>query len=125
DFYTRTLGLRLVKVTINYDDPQSYHLYYGDAVGHPGTALTFFVWPGRRGTAGTGQVTETAFAVPAGAAAWWQRRLAGLGGAEGRARAVRIDGSSGAICGCDFGGGVGGTTGRCAAGGSRGVSHAR
>src|ERR1051325_12229756 len=78
DFYTRVLGLRMVKVTVNYDDPQSYHLYYGDSLGRPGTAMTFFVWPGRRGTAGTGQVTETAFAVPAGSVAWWQDRLAKL-----------------------------------------------
>jgi glyoxalase family protein len=46
DFYTGLLGLRLVKVTVNFDDPSSYHLYYGDEVGHPGTILTFFSWPG-------------------------------------------------------------------------------
>jgi glyoxalase family protein len=80
DFYTRTLGLRMTKVTINYDDPGSYHLYYGDGLGRPGTAMTFFAWPGgRRGAAGVGQVSETAFAIPTGAAAWWKDRLAGLG----------------------------------------------
>jgi glyoxalase family protein len=46
DFYAGVLGLRLVKVTVNYDDPQTYHLYYGDEAGHPGTILTFFPWPG-------------------------------------------------------------------------------
>jgi len=79
DFYTRTLGLRLVKVTVNYDDPGSYHLYYGDSLGRPGTVMTFFVWPGRRGTAGTGQVTETAFAVPTGSVGYWQARLTEAG----------------------------------------------
>ena len=46
DFYTGVLGLRLVKVTVNFDDPSSYHFYYGDANGSPGSILTFFVWPG-------------------------------------------------------------------------------
>ena len=46
DFYTGILGLRLVKLTVNFDDPQTYHLYYGDRTGHPGTILTFFPWPG-------------------------------------------------------------------------------
>ncbi len=58
DFYTGVLGLRLVKVTVNYDDPHTYHLYYGDNQGHPGTMLTFFPWPGApRERTGTGQVT--------------------------------------------------------------------
>jgi glyoxalase family protein len=48
DFYSGTLGLRLVKRTINYDDPSTYHLYYGDGLGRPGTILTFFPWPGAR-----------------------------------------------------------------------------
>ena len=60
-FYTRLLGLRLVKITVNFDDPASYHLYYGDGSGHPGTVLTFFVWPGaRRGRIGNSQVTSSA-----------------------------------------------------------------
>ena len=46
DFYAGVLGLRLVKVTVNFDDPTTYHLYYGDGQGHPGTILTFFPWPG-------------------------------------------------------------------------------
>ena len=58
DFYTGLLGLRLVKVTVNFDDPGAYHLYYGDEVGHPGTILTFFAWPGvPPGRPGTGQLT--------------------------------------------------------------------
>ena len=71
DFYAAVLGLRLVKQTVNFDDPQSYHLYYGDGMGSPGTLLTFFAWPqGRRGRAGLGQVT-------AGSACRWGE-LAGL-----------------------------------------------
>ena len=46
DFYTGVLGLRLVKLTVNFDDPGSYHLYYGDELGRPGTVMTFFAWPG-------------------------------------------------------------------------------
>ena len=65
DFYTRTLGLRLVKKTVNFDDPGTYHLYYGDETGRPGTILTFFPWehvaPGR---VGIGETQETAFRVP-------------------------------------------------------------
>ena len=76
DFYTGVLGLRLVKVTVNYDDPQTYHVYYGDEAGHPGTLLTFFPWPGApRGRTGTGQVTETAFAIPDGSVGFWADRL--------------------------------------------------
>ncbi|HUO07750.1 MAG TPA: ring-cleaving dioxygenase [Phycisphaerae bacterium] len=76
DFYTKTLGLRFVKVTINYDDPGSYHFYYGDGLGRPGTIMTYFAWPGaRRGTNGVGQVSETAFAIPVGSADYWKERL--------------------------------------------------
>ncbi|MGN6371262.1 MAG: ring-cleaving dioxygenase [Phycisphaerae bacterium] len=84
DFYTKTLGLRFVKVTINYDDPGSFHFYYGDGLGRPGTIMTYFAWPGaRRGTAGVGQVSETAFAIPVGSAGYWKERLATVaGGAE-------------------------------------------
>ena len=64
DFYTGVLGLRLVKLTVNFDDPRSYHLYYGDELGHPGTILTFFAWPGvPKGRQGTGQVTVTSFSI--------------------------------------------------------------
>jgi catechol 2,3-dioxygenase-like lactoylglutathione lyase family enzyme len=76
DFYVGLLGLRLVKLTVNFDDPGTYHLYYGDGVGHPGTILTFFPWPDApRGRHGAGQVTETAFAVPQGSAEFWIKRL--------------------------------------------------
>jgi glyoxalase family protein len=81
DFYTRTLGLRCVKKTVNFDDPGSYHFYFGDAVGSPGTIITFFPWPGaRRGRVGAGQVTASAYAVPRGSInAFWAARLASLG----------------------------------------------
>jgi glyoxalase family protein len=76
DFYTRLLGLRLVKITVNFDDPASYHFYYGDMSGHPGTILTFFCWPGaRRGRSGNGQVTATSFAIPPGASMYWRERF--------------------------------------------------
>lgn len=76
DFYAGVLGLRLVKITVNFDDPGTYHLYYGDGAGHPGTILTFFPWPGaRRGRHGYSQVTATAFAVPGGALPYWTDRL--------------------------------------------------
>jgi len=76
-FYTGLLGLRLVKVTVNFDDPGSYHLYYGDGEGHPGTILTFFAWPGARpGRVGNSQVTATSFAVPPGALSYWRDRFA-------------------------------------------------
>jgi glyoxalase family protein len=80
DFYTGVLGLRLVKKTVNFDDPGTYHLYYGDEVGHPGTIITFFPWPmARRGVQGAGQATVTSFSVPQGSLGWWTERLAGLG----------------------------------------------
>ncbi len=76
DFYTGVLGLRLVKKTVNFDDPSSYHLYYGDEIGRPGTLITFFAWPGaRKGRRGTGQVTATAFSVPVDSIPYWVDRL--------------------------------------------------
>jgi glyoxalase family protein len=76
DFYAGVLGLRLVKLTVNFDDPTTYHLYYGDGQGHPGTILTFFPWPnGMRGRIGTGQVTVTSFAVPEGSLDFWHKHL--------------------------------------------------
>src|SRR3954463_11550727 len=75
DFYVGLLGLRFVKRTVNFDDPGSYHFYFGDGRGTPGTILTFFPWPGaRRGTRGTGQVTATAFAIPPHSIAYWLQR---------------------------------------------------
>ena len=63
DFCTGVLGLRLVKLTVNFDDPGTYHLYYGDGLGHPGTILAFFPWPhAPQGRRGAGQVTQAAFA---------------------------------------------------------------
>jgi glyoxalase family protein len=62
DFYTEVLGLRLVKRTVNFDDPGTYHFYFVDATATPGTILTFFPWPGAaRGHIGSGQVTVTSF----------------------------------------------------------------
>jgi glyoxalase family protein len=76
DFYVELLGLRLVKRTVNFDDPGSYHFYFGDAIGTPGTILTFFPWPGsRRGIHGSGEVSATAFAIPTGSAGYWLERL--------------------------------------------------
>lgn len=76
DFYSGLLGLRLVKTTVNYDDPGTYHLYYGDGIGSPGTLITFFPWPGGyQGSVGTRQVGVTAFAVPPGSLDFWQKRL--------------------------------------------------
>jgi len=76
DFYTETLGLRFVKRTVNFDDPGSYHFYFGDNIGSPGTIITFFPWPGaRRGTRGSGQVTSVSFAIPRNSIAFWKERL--------------------------------------------------
>ncbi len=88
DFYTGVLGLSLVKVTVNYDDPQTYHLYYGDELGRPGSILTFFPWPGAPGgRKGIGQVTVTAFAIPEASLAFWTERL--------KARGIAFTGPSG------------------------------
>ena len=82
DFYAKALGLRFVKKTVNFDDPGSYHLYYGDRVGAPGTAMTFFPWPSApRGRVGAGQVSLVQFAVPAGALPFWTARLPDRGAA--------------------------------------------
>ena len=80
DFYVRLLGLRLVKRTVNFDDPDTYHLYFGDESGRPGTLLTFFPWPGAlRGRAGSGEVSATTFEIPAGSLYFWGERLAAHG----------------------------------------------
>jgi len=79
DFYTRALGLRFVKKSVNQDDPGTYHLYYGDYAASPGTILTFFPWAGlRRGRPGTGQAYATGFSVPAGSLPFWQERFTKL-----------------------------------------------
>ena len=76
DFHVGLLGLRLIKRTINFDDPGTYHFYFGDAVGTPGTILTFFPWPGaHRGERGAGEVEATAFVIPPGSVGYWLERL--------------------------------------------------
>jgi glyoxalase family protein len=75
-FYAGVLGLRLIKRTVNFDDPYTYHLYYGDEVGSPGTIMTFFPWPDApHGSRGTGQVSAMSFAVPTGSLTYWADRL--------------------------------------------------
>jgi catechol 2,3-dioxygenase-like lactoylglutathione lyase family enzyme len=76
DFYAGTLGLRLVKKTVNFDDPETYHLYYGDGAGSPGTIMTFFPWahaPG--GRIGAGQLVVTSFSIPTASLGYWTERL--------------------------------------------------
>jgi len=76
DFYTELLGLRLVKLTVNFDDPTTYHLYYGDEIGHPGTILTFFPWSDApKGYRGTGQAITTSFLIPTHSIDFWKDRL--------------------------------------------------
>lgn len=76
DFYTRALGLRFVKKTVNFDDPGTYHFYYGDEAGSPGTILTFFPWEGAApGRVGVGQTQQTAFRVPASSLGYWTHRF--------------------------------------------------
>ena len=76
DFYVGLLGLRFVKRTVNFDDPGTYHFYFGDNRGTPGTILTFFPWPGaQRGLRGTGQVEATAFAISPESTGYWLERL--------------------------------------------------
>jgi glyoxalase family protein len=91
DFYTRILGLRLVKKTVNFDDPTTYHFYYGDQAGGPGTILTFFPWehaaPGR---GGVGQTQITSFRVPASSIGFWTHRLVEQG-VKHEAPAKRFD----------------------------------
>jgi glyoxalase family protein len=76
DFYTEVLGLRLVKKTVNFDDPGTYHLYFANEIGTPGTVLTFFPWPmATRGGAGAGQVTVTSFSIREQSLGFWEQRL--------------------------------------------------
>lgn len=79
-FFTKTLGLRRVKKTVNFDAPDVYHLYYGDGQGSPGSVMTYFPFPGMsRGIKGTGEVGTTAFSVPQGSLDFWTARLADKG----------------------------------------------
>lgn len=76
DFYAGVLGLRLVKQTVNFDDPGTYHLYFGNEGGKPGTIITFFPWPNAyKGVIGDGQVGVTSYVVPKGAMEFWEKRL--------------------------------------------------
>ncbi|MEK4719394.1 ring-cleaving dioxygenase [Priestia aryabhattai] len=80
DFYAGVLGLRLVKQTVNFDDPGTYHLYFGNEGGKPGTIITFFPWANaRQGKIGDGQVGVTSYVVPKGAMGFWEQRLAKFG----------------------------------------------
>src|SRR5690606_17564735 len=82
DFYTKLLGLRLVKQTVNFDNNQVYHFYYGNEKGTPGTIMTTFPYKGqgvRQGTTGTGMVSITSFSTPTEAMPFWSRRLEAAG----------------------------------------------
>ena len=76
DFYTQVLGLRFVKRTVNFDDPTTYHFYYGDETGRPGTILTFFPWEhAAQGRGGVGQTHQTSFRVPMRSLGYWTQRF--------------------------------------------------
>ncbi|HEX6226931.1 MAG TPA: VOC family protein, partial [Chryseolinea sp.] len=76
DFYTKVLGLRFIKKTVNFDDPKTYHFYFGDEVGSPGSILTFFPWEGvPRGKQGAGMPTEIGYSVPDKSLEFWTQRL--------------------------------------------------
>ena len=80
DFYCGVLGLRLVKRTVNFDDPGSYHFYFGNAIGSPGTILTFFAWPqASRGRVGAGETSAVAFSVPTSSLDFWEQRILAAG----------------------------------------------
>lgn len=79
DFYLNALGMRMVKRTVNFDSPETYHLYYGDRAGNPGTIMTFFPWSDApKGRIGAGQATTTTFSVPEGSLGWWAQHLNAL-----------------------------------------------
>ena len=76
EFYSGVLGMRMVKRTVNFDDPTTYHFYFGDGEGSPGSILTFFPWPGsRRGRQGAGQVAVTSFSILPSAVGFWIERF--------------------------------------------------
>lgn len=76
DFYTKVLGQRLVKKTVNFDDPETYHFYFGNEAGTPGTILTFFPWEGiKQGRNGAGMATNIGYSVPAGSLDFWKERF--------------------------------------------------
>lgn len=79
DFYTQVLGVRLVKKTVNFDDPGTYHFYFGNENGTPGTILTFFPWEGiGQGTNGSGMATHIGYSVPKNSLEFWKNRLNGF-----------------------------------------------
>lgn len=79
-FYSHILGLRFVKKTVNFDDPGTYHLYYGDRVGHPGTVLTFFPWEhAASGRGGVGLAQQTSFRIPKSSIGFWTHRFVDKG----------------------------------------------
>ena len=93
DFFTRSIGLRRVKKTVNFDAPGTYHLYYGNATGDPGTVMTYFPFGGvEMGRRGTGEVGQTVFSVPVGTLAYWTERLSGIG--VGGLKAERLFGEN-------------------------------
>jgi len=77
DFYSKVLGLRFIKKTVNFDDPGTYHFYFGDEVGSAGTILTFFPWGAgiQQGRKGSGMATEIGYSVPKGSLDFWQKRF--------------------------------------------------
>jgi glyoxalase family protein len=79
NFYAGILGLQFVKKTVNFDDPFTYHFYFGDESGQPGSLITFFPWSAHahRGRAGTGQISAFAFSIPHGSVAFWEKRFRG------------------------------------------------
>ena len=80
DFYTKALGFRLVKKTVNFDDPQTYHFYFGDETGNPGTIITFFPWANvRQGINGAGMATEIGYSISKGSLDFWKTRFEKIG----------------------------------------------
>ncbi len=76
EFYTKVLGLRMVKKTVNFDDPGTYHFYFGDETGTPGSILTFFPWEGiGKGRTGAGMATDIGYSVPKGSLEFWTNRF--------------------------------------------------
>ena len=103
-FYTGTLGMRLVKKTVNQDDVSAYHLFYADAKGSPGTDLTFFDWPAPRERRGTRSIVRTGLRVAGGdTLAWWRERRAAAGNVSGLALVAMVR-SGGARCRFDASG---------------------
>ena len=87
DFFTKILGLRMVKKTVNFDDPKTYHFYFGDESGTPGSIITFFPWEGvKKGKNGVGMATEIGYSVPEGSLDFWKERFEKHGVEFGKTR---------------------------------------